>query len=137
MSLNRDELSNFAQRYTEAWCSGDPSRVADHYSQQGSLTINDGTPSLGRNAITEAAQGFMIGFPDLRVEMDELRLEGASPEYHWTLTGTNTGPAGTGRTVRISGYEQWTIDDDGLISASLGHYDQADWDRQVVGNTEG
>ena len=137
MSLNRDELSNFARRYTEAWCSGDPSRVADHYSQQGSLTINDGTPSLGRNAIAEAAHGFMVGFPNLRVQMDELRLGGASPEYHWTLTGTNTGPAGTGRSVRISGYEQWTIDDDGLIAASLGHYDQADWDRQVTGNAAG
>ncbi len=137
MSISRDELSDFARRYTEAWCSGDPSRVAEYYSQQGSLTINDGTPALGRDAITEAARGFMVGFPDLRVEMDELRLDGASPEYHWTLTGTNTGPAGTGRSVRISGYERWTIGDDGLIAASLGYYDQADWDRQVEGNAEG
>jgi hypothetical protein len=75
----------------------------------------------------------MIGFPDLRVEMDELHTEGASPEYHWTLTGTNAGPGGTGRAVRISGFEQWTIGDDGLIAASLGTYDQADWDRQVAG----
>lgn len=137
MPVSRDELSDFARRYTEAWCSGDPSRVADHYSQQGSLTINDGTPAVGRDAIIEAARGFMVGFPDLRVEMDELRVDGASPEYHWTLTGTNTGPTGTGQSVRISGYEQWTIGDDGLIAASLGHYDQADWDRQVGGNAEG
>jgi len=136
MSQSRDELSDFARRYTEAWCSGDPSRVADHYAPRGSLTINEGTPAIGRDAITEAAQGFMVGFPDLRVEMDELRLDGASPEYHWTLTGTNTGPGGTGRSVRISGHEQWTIDDDGLIAASLGRYDQADWDRQVSGGTE-
>ena len=79
----------------------------------------------------------MLGFPDLRVEMDELRLDGASPEYHWTLTGPNTGPGGTGRSVRISGHEQWTIDDDALIAASLGRYEQADWDRQVSGGTEG
>ena len=137
MPVSRDELSDFARRYTEAWCSGDPSRVADHYSQQGSLTINDGTPAVGRDAIIEAARGFMVGFPDLRVEMDELRVDGASPEYHWTLTGTNIGPTGTGQSVRISGYEQWTIGDDGLIAASLGHYDQADWDRQVGGNAEG
>ena len=57
------------------------------------------TPAIGRDSITEAAQGFMVGFPDLRVEMDELRLDGASPEYHWTLTGTNAGPDGTGRSV--------------------------------------
>ncbi len=79
MSQSRDELSDFARRYTEAWCSGDPSRVADHYAPRGSLTINEGTPAIGRDAITEAAQGFMVGFPDLRVEMDEFRLDGASP----------------------------------------------------------
>jgi len=38
--------------------------------------------------------------------------------------------------VRISGFEQWTIGDDGLIAASLGSYDQADWDRQINGDTE-
>ena len=102
-----------------------------HYATDGSLTINQGTPAIGRPAITEAAEGFMVAFPDLRVEMDELRMQGATPEYHWTLTGTNTGPGGTGQPVRISGFEEWTIGDDGLIAASLGHYDQAEWDRQV------
>lgn len=73
----------------------------------------------------------MVAFPDLLVEMDGLGVQGVAPEYHWTLTGTNTGPGGTGRAVRISGFEEWTIGDDGLIASSLGHYDQADWDRQV------
>jgi nuclear transport factor 2 (NTF2) superfamily protein len=125
------ELEAFARDYTEAWCSQDPARVAAHYAPDGSLTINDGEPATGRAAITEAARSFMDAFPDLRVEMDGLRMEGASPEYHWTLVGTNTGPGGTGRQVRISGYEEWKIGADGLIAASLGHYDQADWDRQL------
>jgi hypothetical protein len=34
--------------------------------------------------------------------------------------------------VRISGFEEWTIGDDGLIAASLGHYDQAEYDRQLA-----
>lgn len=67
------ELAEFARRYTEAWCSGEPARVAEHYSPDGSLTINGGSPAIGREAIAEAARGFMDGFPDLRVEMDELR----------------------------------------------------------------
>jgi hypothetical protein len=127
------ELLEFARGYTDAWCSGEPVRVAEHYSPDGSLTINDGEPAIGREAITEAARGFMDGFPDLRVEMDDLKTGGESPEYHWTLTGTNAGPGGTGRAVRVSGFEQWTIGDDGLIFASLGFYDEADWDRQVDG----
>lgn len=99
MSVNREGLSDFARRYTEAWSSADPTRVADHYSVQGSLTINNGTPCVGRRAITEAARSFMVGFPDLALEMDALRLDGALPEYCWTLTGTNTGPGGTGQPV--------------------------------------
>jgi hypothetical protein len=130
------DLLEFAHRYTEAWCSGEPIRVAEFYSVDGSLTINRGSPAIGTDAITEAARGFMDGFPDLRVEMDELKSGGDSPEYHWTLTGTNTGPGGTGRAVRISGFEQWTIGGDGLIASSIGSYDQADWDRQINGTMD-
>jgi uncharacterized protein (TIGR02246 family) len=133
MALDVDELLGLARAYTEAWCSQDPARVAAHYAPEGSLTINDGAPAVGREAITEAARSFMDAFPDMVVEMDELRVQGEAPEYRWTLIGTNTGPGGTGRQVHISGYEEWTIGDDGLIAASLGHYDQADWDRQLVG----
>jgi hypothetical protein len=127
--MNLDEV---ARSYTEAWCSQDPARVAEHYAPDGSLTINDGTPSVGREAITDAARSFMTAFPDLQVLMDELR----SNEYHWTLVGTNTGPGGTGNRVRISGYEEWTIGADGLIAASLGHFDEADYGRQIEHGVE-
>ncbi len=131
MTTQSDELRDFARRYTEAWCSGDPVRVAEHYAADGSLTINGGTPSLGRAAITEAARSFMDAFPDLRVLMDDLRLGDNRSEYHWTLVGTNAGPGGTGNRVRISGYEEWRLDDEGLIADSQGHYDQAEYDRQI------
>ena len=122
-----DDLHDFARRYTEAWCSGDPARVAEHYSPEGSLTINDGPPSVGREAITDAARAFMEAFPAMQVLMDDLR----GAEYHWTLVGANTGPGGTGNRVRISGYEEWTIGDDGLIAASLGHFDEAEYACQI------
>src|SRR3954451_2488204 len=104
-----DDLLEFARGYTAAWCSGDPHQVAEHYSPEGSLAINGGIPSVGRDAITEAARGFMDGFPDLRVELDDLKIDGDSREYHWTLTGTNPGPGVTGRVVKIAGFEQWTM----------------------------
>jgi len=131
MALDPDRLREFAHRYTEAWCSQDPESVAAHYAPNGSLTINDGAPSVGRAAITEAARSFMVAFPDMQVLMDDLRLDGEMTEYHWTLVGTNTGPGGTGQSVRISGFEEWSIDEDDLIAASLGHFDQAEYDRQL------
>ena len=77
---------------------------------------------MGRVAIIEAAQGFMTAFPDLMVYMDDLLEDRGKVIYKWTLEGTNTGPGGTGNRVRISGFEEWRIDDDGLVAASLGNY---------------
>jgi hypothetical protein len=131
MTPDPDQLRDFARRYTEAWCSQDPASVAEHYAAEGSLTINGGPPSVGRAAITEAARSFMIAFPDMQVLMDDLRVQDGGIEYHWTLIGSNTGPAGTGNRVRIPGFEEWTIGDDGLIAESQGHYDQAEYDRQL------
>jgi len=109
MTPDRDQLLDFARRYTEAWCSQQPASVADHYAPLGSLTVNDGPPSVGRAAITEVARSFMSAFPDLQVLMDDLIVDGDRIEYHWTLVGTNAGPGGTGNRVRISGFEEWTM----------------------------
>jgi hypothetical protein len=125
------QLRDFAHRYAAAWCSQDPTSVAEHYSPEGSLTINGGPPSVGRAAITEAARSFMTALPDMQVLMDDLLVQDSGIEFHWTFTGTNTGPGGTGNRVRVSGFEEWTIDDDGFIAESQGHYDQAEYDRQL------
>jgi ketosteroid isomerase-like protein len=131
------DMKSFATRYTAASCSQDPASVAAFFAENGSLKINDGAPSVGRPAITGAARGFMRDFPDLIVEMDGLERKGDGYIYRWTLIGTNTGPGGTGKKVRISGYEEWTIGADALIAASLGHFDAADYNRQLGKATGG
>jgi nuclear transport factor 2 (NTF2) superfamily protein len=136
MTSDPDQLRDFARRYTAAWCSQDPASVAKHYAPDGSLTINGGAPSQGREAITEAARSFMIAFPDMQVVMDDLLVRDGGIEYHWTLIGANTGPDGTGNRVRITGFEEWTLGDDGLIAESQGHYDQAEYDRQLAHGVE-
>jgi uncharacterized protein (TIGR02246 family) len=129
--MDASKLRGFATKYTAAWCSQNPKRVASFFAENGSLKINEGNPSIGRTAITAAAQGFMTAFPDMVVTMETLSLDGDHAVYHWTLIGTNTGPGGTGRAVRISGYEEWTIGADGLITESLGHFDEAEYHRQL------
>jgi predicted ester cyclase len=131
MTLDPDKLRRFAEDYTAAWCSMDPGQVAAHFAPAGSLAINGGTPAVGRDAITATAQGFYTALPDMQVYLDNLVVGGDQIEYHWTFTGTNTGPGGTGNAVRVVGYEEWTIGDDGLITASSGHYDQAEYARQL------
>lgn len=131
------QMREFATKYTAAWCSQDAEKVASFFAENGSLKINTGNPSIGRTAIAAAAQGFMTAFPDMVVTMDKLSLDGDRIVYHWTLTGTNTGPAGTGKSVRISGYEEWTIGADGLIMGSKGHFDEAEYRRQLTAGVAG
>src|SRR5690242_6225676 len=131
MELSGEQLDAFAERYTAAWCSHDARSVAAFFSPNGSLAINDGAASVGRNAITEAAQDFMTTFPDLEVIMDDLVCQGGLVIYKWTLSGTNSGPGGTGKHVRISGFEEWKFGVDGLIAESQGHFDGADYQHQL------
>jgi predicted ester cyclase len=63
--------------------------------------------------------------------MDKVVHDEEETKFHWTLTGTNTGPGGTGKRVRISGYELWKIENDGLIAESKGKFDSAEYERQL------
>lgn len=131
------ELTDFAVRYAAAWSSQDPDKLASFYAVDGTLRVNDGEPSVGREAIAAKARGFMEAFPDMVVAMDELRRVDGRLEFHWIWTGTNTGPGGTGNSVRLTGYEEWTLSGDGLIMKSEGHYDEAEYQQQVSGESRG
>jgi uncharacterized protein (TIGR02246 family) len=130
-------LRAFGERYARAWCSQDPAQVAAFFSPGGSLTVNGGTPNIGREGVAQLARVFMRDFPDMRVAMDRIVRVPGGAEFHWTLTGTNTGPGGTGRSVRISGYEEWQFASDGLVGESQGHFDAAEYDRQIRGASSG
>jgi hypothetical protein len=125
------ELITFARRYAKAWCSQNPESVAAFFAERGSISINNGPPVVGRAAIAKETQAFMTTFPDMVVAMDDVTRDSDGTRFHWTLTGTNTGPGGTRKRVRISGYELWKIDNDGLIAESKGHFDSSEYKYQL------
>jgi len=45
------ELTTFAKRYAEAWCSQNPESVVAFFAENGSLSVNDGPPAVGRAAM--------------------------------------------------------------------------------------
>ena len=130
-----DGLRDFARRYAQAWSSHDAAGVAAFFAPGGSLRVNSGAAAIGREAIAAVAQGFMTALPDLRVRLDDAVPHGPLSIFRWTLAGTNSGPGGQGRPVRISGYEEWRLSDEGLIAESLGHFDEADYQRQIDGRS--
>ena len=121
---DRAELDKFAQRYAKAWCSQNPESVAAFFAENASLTVNGGPPTPA----LEVAREFMRAFPDMTVTFDKLEACADRTAFYWTLTGTY---ARTGNHVRISGYELWTIANDGLIAESSGHFDRAEYERQL------
>ncbi len=80
--MEETRLREFGNKDTAAWCSQNPASVAAF---------------------------FMTAFPDMVVRMDSVSIEESRAVNRSTLTGMNTGPGGTGKAVRISGYEEWTF----------------------------
>ncbi len=131
-TMDKDQLSDFGKKYSAAWCSQKPESVAAFFATNGSLKVNADSPAIGRFAITKVARGFMSAFPDMVVAMDSLITKSNGTEFHWTLTGTNSGPGGTGNKVKISGFELWHFDKAGLIQESIGSFDAENYHRQLM-----
>ena len=130
--MTPDQLTDFATRYTAAWCSHNAASVAAFFAADGSIAVNGGEPATGRNAISSLVQGFYDAFPDTEVILDHVRGAGDKAIYSWTYVGTNTGPDGTGNAVRFSGWEAWTFSANGLVQASIGTFDADEYERQLA-----
>jgi uncharacterized protein (TIGR02246 family) len=51
------EITKFAKRYAKAWCSHNPESVAAFFAENGSLSVNAGSPAVGRLAIADVVRG--------------------------------------------------------------------------------
>ena len=134
--LKKFDLEAFAKSYAQVWCSQRPTFVSSFFSEDGVLQINDGSPAKGTEAITNVAKGFMDAFPDMVVSMDSLITKSDKTRFYWTLTGTNNGLNGTGNRVKISGFEEWTLNEDGLIQESKGYFDEKEYKQQLQFETD-
>ncbi len=121
----------FGKKYAAAWSGQNAQEHAKFFAADGSQIVNNGTPAVGRDAIAKVAQGFMTAFPDMLVTCDSLPITFRGHEFHWTLTGTNAGPGGTGKKIHISGVEILQFDSNGLITESKGSYDEDEYNRQL------
>ena len=70
---DQQQIERLALSYTEAWCSHDAGRVADHYAPGGMIAINGGEPAR----IAEVAHSFVAAFPDIETTL--LNTTGRSP----------------------------------------------------------
>ena len=78
--MTNDELKEFGTRCTAAWNSQNAASVSAFFAEEGSLSVN-GSPAVGREAITAVAQGFMTAFPDMELVMDDLKIQPDEVSY--------------------------------------------------------
>ena len=48
-------MVEFGQKYTDTWNSKQPEKMASFYAKDGMLTLNNGTPAVGRKQLAETA----------------------------------------------------------------------------------
>jgi uncharacterized protein (TIGR02246 family) len=130
MSYTQSELNDLAERYTAAWNSKVPERVAAFHTADSSIIINRGEASKGHDGLTEMAAGFHADVPDLHLTCDGIRGAGNHVVYLWTFTGHH---AETGNPLNVTGWEEWELGDDMKVTSSSGWFDGAEYDRQVAG----
>ena len=128
MALTQEQLEDLAKRYTEAWNSKVPEAVAAFHVASSRIVINRGEPSEGHDGLTAMAAGFHADVPDLHLTCEGIRGAGSHVVYLWRFTGHH---AETGNALDVQGWEEWELDDAGMVTSSLGWFDGEDYARQV------
>jgi C-1 hydroxylase len=76
-------------------------------------------PLHGREAVKQAAYGYMSAFPDLHLEATSETFQAPRLAQEWTATGTHRGDlmgiAPTGRAMKSYGATVSTFDEDGQV----------------------
>lgn len=130
MTPGDESVKTISDAYTAAWNSGSADAVASFYAEDGGIVINRGSPWKGRAGVAQMAAGFFADVPDLALVCDGIRVAGDHVAYLWTFTGTH---GASGRSLRVSGWEEWDLDDAGKVKASRGWFDADDYARQAAG----
>jgi uncharacterized protein (TIGR02246 family) len=128
VALDQETVRSIADAYTAAWNSGSAEAVAGFYAEDGSIVINRGSPWEGRSGVAQMAAGFFADVPDLALVCDAVRVAGSHAAYLWTFTGTHES---SGNRLRVSGWEEWELDDDYKVKTSRGWFDAEDYGRQT------
>ena len=129
MTVSLAAAERLAADYTAAWNTGQAEAVASFFAETGGIVINRGPLWQGRAGVAAMAAGFYADVPDLRLTCDGVKQAGSHMLYLWTFTGTH---AGTGRDLRITGWEEWELGDDLQVTASRGWFDPEEWVRQTT-----
>jgi len=90
----------------------------------------------GRDAIVGFFEEMFAAVPDVRIEVEDVVVEGRRVVVRWTMRGTFDGAQfqgidPTGRHIELRGIDFITMDEDGLVGENTIYYDGAGFARQI------
>ena len=127
MTVAVERTLEIADSYLAAWNAHDPEAVASFFAPNGRIYVN-GSVSAGRIEIAAMARSFLDAIPDMSIRSDLTRSTGTHLILPWTFSGTSST---NGNRVTVSGWEYWQLNDRGLVVESRGHFDEADYQKQM------
>ena len=133
--MTHDEIVATITRQADAWNSHDGAAVAAFFAQDATLHDAGGETAHGRDEIAARARQYIDAFPDMRLEITSVEVDGNRYAAEWRATGTNSGslmgmPA-TNRPVTVEGCDVGEIGDDGLIARENDYWNEAAFMRQL------
>jgi steroid delta-isomerase-like uncharacterized protein len=133
--MTRDEIVAQCERQLEAWNVHDPAAVAAFFAEDATVHDAGGETAVGRDAIEARAKVYIDAFPDLRLEIRSIEVDGNRFAMEWQASGTNTGSlAGmpvTNKPAVIEGCDCGDIGEDGLIRTETDYWNEASMMRQL------
>jgi len=110
-TMSPGDLKSFGKKYAEAWSSHNPDNVLALHSETSRLSVNDGEPAIGKQAIRKIVQGFIESYPDLHIQVNDVVEKQNKIIFYCNVIATNSGPGGTGNKINMEVQEFWTFDE--------------------------
>ncbi len=122
---NTQHLSNLIE---SVWNRKDLKAIDSFFNSSFTRRVNSVNLASSKNELAANLQVYFTGFPDVRIQSDNMVSQGNQVYMSWTLTGTNTGVYGelqpTGKKVRISGITRFDFDESGKIIHEEVYYNE-------------
>jgi uncharacterized protein (TIGR02246 family) len=130
MTEKARQVERMATEHAAAWTEGAADKIAELFSEYGTITVNGGEAHVGRAEIADNARGLLATFPGLVVRCHETRHAGDRAVFIWTLEGHHVE---TGNFVSLPGWHEWELDRDMKVNRCQGFFDAKDFERQIAG----
>jgi steroid delta-isomerase-like uncharacterized protein len=133
--MTREEIVAMCRRQADAWNAHDEAAVAAFFAEDATLYDAGGETSRGREGIAARAKRYMDAFPDMRLEVTSVEVDGNRFTMEWRASGTNSGslagmPA-TNKPAVVEGCDVGEVREDGLIERETDYWNEASLMRQL------